>query len=231
VPEDLRAFPGDWLSQLPDYYGCIARIDECIGRLFAVLAEEGLMANTIVAFFSDHGCHFRTRNGEYKRSCHDASVRVPLLFQGPGFDRRLVIPEIASLVDVAPTLLDAANLPIPHTMQGQSLMPLVRRKSEGWRNEAFIQISESCVGRALRTERWTYAVTAPGKHGGRHPSSDVYVETHLYDNFADPHQLTNLVGRREYRSVAAELRERLVVRMVEIGEKEPEIQEAPWYAT
>src|SRR5579875_1238454 len=72
VPEDLKHFPGNWQQQLPDYYGSIKRIDECVGEIRTALANAGLDQNTIMVFVSDHGCHFMTRNTEYKRSGHDA---------------------------------------------------------------------------------------------------------------------------------------------------------------
>ncbi|MGH2370179.1 MAG: sulfatase-like hydrolase/transferase, partial [Chloroflexota bacterium] len=223
VPGDLRALPGTWQEHLPGYYGIIARIDQCVGRIFAALEAQGELDNTIVVFLSDHGCHFRTRNNEYKRSCHDSSIRIPLLMRGPGLDRRLIVPEPVGLVDVPPTLLDAAGLPAPTSMQGRALLPLVRRDTDGWPEEVFIQISESMVGRALRAERWTYCAVAPDKRGNRDPGSDRYVDAYLYDNFADPHQLVNLVGRRGYGDICADLRARLVARMVAAGEPEPEI--------
>jgi arylsulfatase A-like enzyme len=227
VPGDLRALPGTWYEHLPGYYGIVASIDENVGRIVRTLDEQGIADDTIVVFTSDHGCHFRTRNAEYKRSCHDSSVRVPLLVWGPGFDRRLIVPEPVGTVDLAPTLLDAAGVPIPASMQGHSLLPLVRRETGGGDHppeEVFIQISESQVGRALRSERWTYGVVAPDKHGGRDAASDVYVEAYLYDTFADPHQLVNLLGRRGYGEMATTLRARLVARMAEAGEGEPSIR-------
>lgn len=224
IPPDLRPLPGSWPSQLPGYYGCIARIDENVGRLMATLQEQGLAENTIVVFTCDHGCHFRTRNAEYKRSCHDSSLRVPLVICGAGMNRRLVIPEPVGLVDVAPTLLEAAGVPVPETMQGRSFLPLINREVQDWPEEVFAQISESMVGRALRSERWTYCAAAPGAEGNRASGADVYVDSHLYDNFADPHQLVNLVGRRQYQAVCAELRSRLVARMVDAGEPAPAIE-------
>ncbi len=65
VPEDLRPFPGDWQVSLPDYYGCIARVDEAVGRILQTLSELGIEEKTIVGLVSDHACHFRTRNSEY----------------------------------------------------------------------------------------------------------------------------------------------------------------------
>jgi len=232
VPPDLAGLPGDWMSQLPDYYGMIARLDENLGTLLGHLDARGLTDETIVLFMSDHGCHFRTRNAEYKRSCHDSSIRVPMVLAGPGLDRRLVVPEVVSLVDVPPTLLAAAGVEAPAAMHGRSMLPLLDRRTDGWCEEAFLQISESEVGRCIRTARWTYSVYAPGRSGWEDPDagSEHYVERYLYDNLADPHQLVNLVGRRTHRDVADQLRSRLIARMADAGEPPPTIDPATLYA-
>ena len=168
VPPDLRPLPGNWQTQLPGYYGCVASLDENVGRLLQALEETGQLEQTIVVYTADHGCHFRTRNAEYKRSCHDASLRVPLVIWGGPFSRRQVVPEPVGLVDLLPTLLDAAGVAIPETVQGRSLLPLARREAaacEAWPPEVLVQISESCTGRALRSERWTYGVRRPPRGG------------------------------------------------------------------
>ena len=73
----------------------------------------------------------------------------------------------------------------------------------------FIQISESRLGRALRTKRWTYGVNAPDKDGLQQWKSDTYVEEFLYDNDKDPHQRNNLVSHPEYQQIREKLAERL----------------------
>ena len=229
VPPDLQGVPGDWFAQLPGYYGMIARIDECVGRILARLDQLGLSDDTIVLFTSDHGCHFRTRNTEYKRSCHEASIRIPLVMQGPGLDRSLVVPELVSLVDVPPTLLDAAGLPVPNTMQGRSALPLVERRNADWPDEVFVQISEYTTGRAVRTSRWKYCVHAPECDRRTASCADRYVERHLYDLAADPYERVNLVGRPDYRDVADTLAATLKRRMLAAGESEPEIVPATHY--
>jgi hypothetical protein len=86
TPPDLAALGGNAAQHLGGYWGMVRRLDEVLGRLLDALKSLGLLEDTIVVFASDHGCHFRTRNSEHKRSCHDASIRVPLALQGPGFD-------------------------------------------------------------------------------------------------------------------------------------------------
>ncbi len=99
---------------------------------------------------------------------------------------------MASLIDLPPTLLTAGGAPVPATMRGAALQRAV--SGAPWSDEVFLQISESQVGRALRTPRWTYAARAPGLNGWDHGASDTYREDFLYDLASDPHQRTNLVA-------------------------------------
>ncbi|HEX4749082.1 MAG TPA: sulfatase-like hydrolase/transferase [Bryobacteraceae bacterium] len=216
VPGDLRPLPGSWQEQLPDYYGCVKSMDDQVGAVNQMLAEHGFADNTIVVFLSDHGCHFKTRNTEYKRSPHESSIHVPLIIQGPPFDRGLMIPELVSHVDLAPTLLQAAGLGVPASMQGHSFLPLLDRKTEGWRNEVYLTMSEFMTGRILRTPEWTYAVAAPKDAGWKsRPAADEYFEYLMYNLPADPFQHVNLAGRSETRDVAKYLHERLLARIEE----------------
>lgn len=227
TPPDLAALGGSTHQHLGGYYGMVKRLDEALGRLLDALQSLDILDNTIVLFTSDHGNHFKTRNSEYKRSCHESSIRVPTAIQGPGFDGGGRISELVSLVDLPPTLLDGAGLPVPEHMQGRSLLPLVRGEVVDWPQEVFVQISESQVGRALRTQRWKYCVDAPGADGNVDAAADSYVEQYLYDLQVDPYELTNLIGFESHRKVADVLRTRLIRRMVAAGETEPAIEPAP----
>ncbi len=225
LPPDLAALGGSAHQHIAGYWGMVKRLDEALGRLLDAVKSLDLWENTIILFTSDHGCHFKTRNAEYKRSCHDSSIRVPTVMHLPGLDGRRV-SELVSLVDLPPTLLDAAGLPVPCHMQGRSLVPLLRGHAADWPSEVFIQISESQVGRAVRTQRWKYAVVAPDKEGWRDAGATHYVEEFLYDLQSDPYELTNLVGLDSHREVANVLRERLLRRMQQAGEPAPEIDPA-----
>ena len=223
VPPDLASLGGTTHQHLGGYYGMVKRLDEALGRMFDALKSLDLSDNTVVMFTSDHGCHFKTRNGEYKRSCHEASVRVPTAFCGPGFDGGGQVQDLVSLIDLPPTLLDAAGIDIPKEMEGRSVLPLLSGECEDWPEEVFVQISEAQVGRAVRTQRWKYCVDAPDKSGGQDAGSDTYVEQYLYDLQSDPYELRNLIAMESHRNVADVMRERLVKRMVEAGEAAPQI--------
>ena len=225
VPPDLAALGGSTHAHLGGYWGMIKRLDEAFGRLLDALKSLEILDNTIILFTSDHACHFKTRNSEYKRSCHDGSIRIPMALRGPGLDGGGRITEPVSLIDMPPTLLDSAGLDIPEQMEGRSILPLLRGQKDDWRGEAFVQISESQCGRAIRTKRWTYSVYDPDKPGNA-PGSNRYVEQFLYDNQSDPHQLVNVIGVEAYREIADHLRTRLVQRMLDAGETEPVIEKA-----
>jgi arylsulfatase A-like enzyme len=229
VPPDLRERRGDWYEELPDYYGICARLDETVGRMRAELEDLGIADETILLYTSDHGSHFRTRNGEYKRSPHESSIRVPAVATGPGFDDGGRVREPVSLVDLSATVLDAAGVDPPDTMQGESAVPLVEGEDADWNEEAFFQTAEVQVGRGIRTDRWKYYVTA-AEDSPDLDGADTYVEECLYDLDSDPHEQVNLVGPGRstyagaYDDVADDLRERLRERMTAAGEADPTIE-------
>lgn len=229
VPDDLRPLPGTWQAQLPDYYGCIEAIDASVGRIRRVLEEEHLAENTIFVFMSDHGCHFMTRNQEYKRSTHNSSIRVPLIIDGPGFRGAQQLSELIGLIDVAPTLLEAAGVPVPSTWKGRSVLPLLDdpEARQSWPNQQLIQISESMTGRAIRTQDWTYCVA--DITGAAESAAKTYNEYQFYDQRGDPNELVNLAGRKEYRLKADELMQQLKKLLIAAGEPEPEIVRAKLY--
>lgn len=221
LPPDLAELPGTAHRHLDGYYGQVKRLDECVGRLQEALVSLELDDRTVFAYTSDHGSHFKTRNGEYKRSAHDGSVRVPLLIDGPGFrgGRRVRTP--VSTVDLVPTVLSAAGIDLPKGLDGSPLQD--RISADDTDADLLIQISETECGRALRTRRWKYHVSA-----GRidTPAADTYVETELYDLESDPYELDNLINNEKHRPIAEDLRDRLLRRIADVEGAVPTIEAA-----
>ena len=201
-----------------------------LGRIIDTLKKLDKYDDTMIVFTSDHGCHFRTRNREYKRSCHEASIRIPLVIKGEGFNGGKVISELVSLIDLPPTLLKAAGIEIPKHMKGNTLQKLLNAnidKKEIWAQEVFIQISESQVGRAIRTKKWKYSVVAPKRDdlwdGYLYSKSDIYNEEFLYDLENDMYEKHNLVEDPKLEDVRKGLAEILKRKMKEAGEDVPKI--------
>lgn len=232
IPHDLRNLPGNWRSRIPGYYGCVQAIDDCVGSLLAALERTNQIDRTIIVFFSDHGCTFRTRLGEYKRSPHESSLRVPLIIAGPGFDRGAVIHELVSLLDLAPTLLDGAGMQPPAGMRGRPLRRMIDdpKARETWDSTAYFQISQSICGRGIRTPDWCYCAFDPSVPHGEAEYGTTYQDFALYSISGDPSQMVNLVGREEYRDAADMLRRELEKRIVAAGEPPVSITPIHYYA-
>ena len=228
IPKDLSPLEGNYDRHYSNYLGCVESLDVALGRVVHKLKELDIFDNTLIVFATDHGCHFGTRNREYKRSCHEASIQVPLIVHGPGFEKGGVFEGISSLLDIPPTLLHAAGISVPRDWHGQ---PLQKRTDDGWRNSHLSQISESQIGRCLRTDRWTYSVRlsgpAPRVDGFPAPRADAYVEDFLYDNEKDPHQQNNLVLSPDHLQVRQELQKHLCLALGDAGEPIPQILPAP----
>ena len=238
-PPDLAALDGRGPNAVPvagyldGYFGMVRRCDEAFGRVLEALHSLGLMERTVVIFASDHGCHFRTRNYEYKRSGHEASIRIPMLLHGGPFTGGGRLTQPVSLLDVMPTVLDCAGVAIPDGVAGRSLLPLVRRDSgaaEAWPDDTYVQVSGESWGRAVRTDRWKYIVAATDPDTARRTDGKPagtfgrYRETELYDLAHDPHELHNLAGIRGYEPVRLRMRERLRRHLAAGGEPDAVIE-------
>lgn len=221
VPGDLVGTKGDWRENYPDYLGCINALDKGLKRIRNKLREMNLLDDTVIIFTSDHGSHFRTRNGEYKRSCHDSSLHVPLVISGPGFTGGEVRDELISLVDLPKTILNIAGAEEVPGMQGHDLNDLISGNFE-WPDDHFYQISESKIGRGIRTDRWKYCVETEETHRDQ-ADSDVYEEAFLYDLKKDPFEKENLIDRPELENIRADMKQRLLKRMKIANEEAPTI--------
>ena len=214
IPEDLTQLKGNYKEQYPNYLAAIESLDDNLGRLVKTLKKKGIYDNTTIIYTSDHGCHFKTRNNEYKRSCHDASIHIPLVIKGSGFEVGKIDDRVVSLIDLPPTLLYSGLLSTPEYFQGKPLQSKVDC------DLAFVQISESQCGRAIRTKDYTYSVSC-AKFLSSH--SNIYFEDYLYDNNNDKSQMNNLINMHEYDEVKKRLKELLLIQIDKIEGKRPKI--------
>ncbi len=218
IPEDLTFLDGDYKEEYPDYIAAINRLDENVARLINALKEKGVYNNTVIIYTSDHGCHFKTRNFEYKRSCHEASIRTPLVFGGGAVSKGEAKDCLASLIDLPPTILSLAGIQIPESYSGNPLPVNCDNAVE--RDCVFVQISESQVGRAVRTKSWKYSARAIGS-GWHKPKAIHYFDDFLYDLKNDPCEKNNLVNNENYAKIIQQMRTLLAREMVNAGEKRP----------
>jgi uncharacterized sulfatase len=217
VPGDLIGTGGDWRENYPDYLGCCAALDANVGRLFDTLGDRGLLENTVFIYSSDHGSHFCTRNSEYKRACHDGCVHIPMIAHGPGFMGGRTVGELVSLIDVPATLLSSGGIAVPEHFHGRPLDQMLSDKNASWDDSVFIQISESQVGRCVRTKKWKYSVRADAD-GWEDSCADTYYEDYLYDLEGDPHERNNIVADPRFTEVRGMLSAKLLDYMRKAGE-------------
>lgn len=213
IPDDLSFLSGDYMRHYPDYVSAINRIDYNLGRLIQKLKQLDIYDDTVIIFTSDHGCHFKTRNMEYKRSCHDSSIHIPLVIKGGEFCGGIVRKDLVSLIDLPSTMLSIAGIDVPSHFKGIDLAKKNRRDC------VYIQISESGCGRAIRTGEYKYCVGVPGPVAGvKIKKSPIYMEEYLYDLTSDPKEKTNLITDPDYKIVRTAMQKLLLEQMKKAGE-------------
>jgi choline-sulfatase len=182
------------------YYAAVSYVDERIGDVLATLAEAGLADDTIVLFTADHGEMLGERGLWYKMAFFEPAARIPLIAWAPGRFSPARVAAPASLLDLAPTLLELSEHPaaaeLASSMDGTSLAPLLRGEAPA--------SARDVVGEYLAE-----GVTAPAVmlRRGRHK----YVwcrddPEQLFDLDADPHELVNLAGEPAHAELCAALR-------------------------
>jgi arylsulfatase A-like enzyme len=190
-----------------DYYRLITGLDREVGRIVAELDRRKLADQTVIVFTSDNGFFLGERGMADKWLPYEESIRVPLIVHDPRLPRKARgrrVDAMALNIDLAPTLLDLAGLPVPERMQGKSLAPLIRngKAPKDWRTEFFYEHltfpKRIPPSEGVRTERWKYF-----RWVGVNP-----VIEELYDLQADPLEERNLAGKKEHKQTLDDLRKR-----------------------
>lgn len=195
--------PEKFQESVKNYYRLIYGVDVVIGKIRAQLERLNLADNTIIILIGDNGFYLGEHGLAGKWFPHEESIRVPLLVYDPRAPKKfrgLTRDEFALNIDIAPTILQLAGLPVPPQMQGQSLLPLLTGKRTKWRTDFFYEhlFAHKTIPKteALRTPRFKYA---------RYIDFD-YEE--LYDLKSDPHETQNLAKDQKYSQTLKSLRKR-----------------------
>jgi arylsulfatase A-like enzyme len=132
VASDRVNLTGERLRQCQaGYFGLINYIDDQIGRLFSPRggAPREALRDAVVLYTSDHGEMLGDHYLFRKTYPYEGSARIPLFIRGPGLTSRTVCPSPVCLEDLMPTVLDLAGCPIPPSVDGQSMAPVLRGES------------------------------------------------------------------------------------------------------
>ena len=188
---------------LKGYYAAITAVDEGVGRVTEALKRNGLWEDTVICFSGDNGMNLGQHgiwgkgNGTYPMNMYDTSVKVPFFVRGPGIRRGAVVENLASHLDVLPTLCDYLGTELPEgPLPGESFL---RELEEGLppRDRSICILDEYGPVRMIRTRR--YKLVHEGIRGGHQ----------LFDLEKDPGETLNLYGSAEYAPIRADLRQRL----------------------
>jgi arylsulfatase A-like enzyme len=138
--ELLEPFPRDPNSvqqHIADYYAMITHMDDRIGQVLEALREKGELDNTIIVYTADHGLALGQHGLMGKQNLYDHSIRIPLLISGPGLPQGKQYDEVACQFDIFPTLCDLIGIPIPSSVDGLSLLPLIRGEQSAVHDSVF----------------------------------------------------------------------------------------------
>ena len=195
--------PGEVRQHIADYYGMISHLDAQIGRLLDALAASGHAEDTIVVYAADHGLAVGQHGLLGKQNVYDHSLRVPLIFRGPGIPAGQRREGLCYLHDVFPTILDLAGLETPSGCEGASLVPALTGRDAEMRDCVFgaFQRSQS-VGSDDSTQRMV-------RRGNlKLIETRLAGRTHrqLFDVADDPWETRNLAGDAAHAADLADMR-------------------------
>ncbi|WP_340110695.1 sulfatase family protein [Maribellus mangrovi] len=191
---------------MQDYLGCIAAVDENVGRLLDHLEETGLDENTIIVYTSDQGFYLGEHGWFDKRFIYNESFKTPLLVKWPGkIASESVSDEMVQNLDFAQTFLDAAGVEQPDDMQGESLMPLLLGDTAAWTRDAVYYQYYEYPGFHM-VKRHYGIVTKEYKLVHFYYDID---EWELYDRKKDPLELNSVYDDPTYADVVATMKQKL----------------------
>jgi arylsulfatase A-like enzyme len=123
---------------MQDYLACVQGVDDSVGQVLDYLDRSGLAQNTMVIYAADNGWYLGDLGLYDKRFMYEPGLKVPLIARGPGVKAGSLPAQFVTNIDWAPTFLDLAGLPVPESMQGRSVAPLLRGESpRDWRKSVY----------------------------------------------------------------------------------------------
>jgi arylsulfatase A-like enzyme len=198
--ELLAAFPRrpeEIQQHIADYYAIIAHVDEQVGRVLDTLEDSGQADNTIIVFAGDNGLALGQHGLMGKQNLYDHSLRVPLIIAGPKIPKNQRTDSWCYLLDIFPTLCDLTELPIPDSVEGKSLMPIINNPQAIVRD--VLHFGFMGWQRAVKKGEYKlieYAVN--GKH-----------TVQLFNLKHDPSELNNLTDSAEHRNILNDMQKEL----------------------
>ncbi|MFT7035065.1 MAG: arylsulfatase A-like enzyme [Cyclobacteriaceae bacterium] len=197
------------------YYAHILALDKCIGKLQKAIEETGISENTIFIFTSDHGEMLGSHSWRprQKQVSWAEAVRVPFLLKYPALykGKKIEVEAPIGTPDILPTLLSMSGLPIPKSIEGESMKYAIDSQEAGKNKAALVMQLAPFAGdydeyRGIYTSRYTYVKMLDGP-------------TRLFDNKEDPLQMNNLVNKAEFAELQGQMETKLQEELSKIGDE------------
>ena len=192
------------------YLASVSYVDAQIGRLLAKLEALGIAEDTIVVLWGDNGYKLGEHASWCKMTNFETDTRVPLIVKAPGLTGRR--RQLVEFVDVYPTLCDLAGIPIPETLDGRSLVPIMGDPDRPGRGAAFSQFLRTGIwrdpdgrdymGYTVRTDDFRYVEWVDW-------DTRSLAARELYDHRTDDGENVNLAGRPEFADTVGQLAQTL----------------------
>lgn len=218
IPNDMGV--GDLLPEekqrelIHGYMACISYVDAQIGKLLDGLEERGILEETVIVLWGDHGYHLGDHTLWNKHSNFEEATHIPFMFAGPGVEKNQKSSHPVNLIDLFPTIFDLVDVPAPSQVEGKSLKPLLDNNSKTTVEMDFA-ISQfprhgKRMGYSIRTDRFRYTEWHNNGYKGNKPYSKNNVEaSELYDYEKDPLETRNLINDPGYKDIVKQHQQKL----------------------
>ena len=183
----IGKYPDNQKRMWSGYYAAVSFMDAQVGRILDQLDRLGLRENTAVVFTSDHGYHLGDHQFWQKSNLHEQVLRVPLVISTPTLPAG-ESDSVVELVDLFPTLAELAGLPTPQSVQGKSLLPILKDSAAEVKSHAL----SFHQGHSLRNSAWHYMRYRDGSR-------------ELYDMKRDEGEFDNLADDDDYQNIVSQL--------------------------
>ena len=206
------------------YHAAISYMDAQVGILLNTLEELGTLDNTIIVLWGDHGWHLGDHDLWHKHTNFEQATRAPLIIAGPGIKAGKT-SSLTEFVDVFPTICDLAGISIPKNLDGKSLKPLMVKNKASVKDFSISQYPRKLkklemikkgytdakmMGYSLRTDQYRYTIWM-----NNFTSKDTFNESQvyaseMYDYVKDPLEKINVVNDKNYTSISASLKSKMI---------------------
>ncbi len=185
------------LQHIKEYYAMISHIDDRVGEIIDMLEKKGELENTIIVYSGDNGLAIGRHGLFGKQNHYEHSIRVPLIFSGPGVPKNELRDSYVYLLDIYPTLCELTDISIPNTVEGISMVDAINSNEIKARDNLYFAYSD--MMRSVKNDRYKLIEYRTGKIS----------RTQLFDIVNDSNELNDLFDNPEHESTITEMRQLL----------------------